>query len=96
MSTQWNLISPVPADAAPADQRVAAVRELGRRVGFLSNRKPNASVIEAEFARLAEATGLAEETHLYEKHGGPGVAAPDELLDQIAAECDVVVVGSAD
>jgi hypothetical protein len=53
-------------------------------------------VIEEELARLALESGIAQVTRLYEKVEGPGVGAPEELLDRIAAECDVVVVGSAD
>jgi hypothetical protein len=97
MSAQhWQLISPVPPEAAAAEALVVGVRHPGRRVGFLSNRKPNATVIEEEFARLALEHGLADETRFYEKAEGPGVGAPADLLDTIASECDVVVVGSAD
>jgi hypothetical protein len=97
MSTmQWTLIRPVPAETAAVAPVVVGARHPGRRIGFLSNRKPNATVIEEEFARLAREAGLADETHQYEKLEGPGVGAPEELLDRIAAECDVVVVGSAD
>lgn len=93
---QWNLISPVPAETAAPEPVVVGARHPGRRIGFLSNRKPNAMVVQEEFARLARESGIAEETHLYEKVEGPGVGAPVELLDRIAAECDAVVVGSAD
>jgi hypothetical protein len=94
--TQWTLVRPVPAPTEAPKAVVVGTRHPGQRVGFLSNRKPNATVIEEEFARLAQEAGIARVTHLYEKAEGPGVAAPGELLDKIADECDVVIVGSAD
>jgi hypothetical protein len=96
VTTSWSLVRPVPAESAAAEPIVVGQRHPGRRVGFLSNRKPNATVIEEELARLALESGIAQVTRLYEKVEGPGVGAPEELLDRIAAECDVVVVGSAD
>ena len=93
---QWTLVRPVPPQTAAPEPVVVGLRHPGQRIGFLSNRKPNATVIEEEFARLALEAGIALETHMYEKAEGPGVGAPEELLDRIAEECDVVIVGSAD
>lgn len=94
--SKWNLMSPAPAAPAAPEPEDVVERKGGRRVGFLSNRKPNATEMEQEFARLAEDAGLTAVTHFYEKVEGPGVGATKELLDQIAEECDVVMVGSAD
>ena len=94
--SKWNLMSPAPEMPAAPEPAGEAERKGGRRVGFLSNRKPNATEMEQEFKRLAEEAELTEVTHFYEKVEGPGVGAPQELLDQIADECDVVMVGSAD
>jgi hypothetical protein len=96
METQWLLVRPVPAQGPPPKPVAVGPRHPGQRIGFLSNRKPNATVIGTEFMRLAEETGLARETYLYEKPEGPGVGASDELLDRIGQECDVAIVGSAD
>jgi len=90
-----NLVNPFADEIAVPVPNVVAARSAGRRIGFLSNRKPNATVVEQELGRLAEAAGIPEQTLFYEKPS-PGVGASAELLDQIAAECDVVMVGSAD
>lgn len=95
-SLTWDLVSPVPSTAAPSSPVIAiAERHPGGRVGFLSNRKPNVTLIEQVFARLARETGVASTVTVYEKKG-PGEGAAQDLLDQIAAECDAVVVGIGD
>jgi hypothetical protein len=93
--SHFNLMSPVAA-SAPAPREVAvAERARGRRLGFLSNRKPNSADVEREVARLAEGAGLADSVRFYEK-ASPGEGASPALMDQIAEECDAVMVGSAD
>jgi hypothetical protein len=97
MATQeWRLVAPVPRAASEPRAVVVGERSTGHRLGVLSNRKPNASVMGEEFMRLAQGAGIAESVAVYEKPEGPGMPASAELLDRIAAECDAVVVGTAD
>jgi hypothetical protein len=92
----WTLVNPTPGALAEPTPIVVGERHRGRRLGMLSNRKPNATVIGRELLRLAEKTGIASEVNVYEKLEGPGVGCVPELLDRIAEECDAVIVGSAD
>ncbi len=92
---QFNLVSPVAAPVPAPPPLAEAERARGRRLGFLSNRKPNAAEVEREVARLADGAGLAETIEFYEK-ASPGEGADPVLMDKIAEECDVVMVGSAD
>ena len=72
----------------PADLR-------GLSVGLLENRKHNAGLFLQEVGRL-----------LVERHGAAGVVlrgkasivlpAADEIMDELARECDVVVAGVGD
>lgn len=91
----FGLMSPVAEAALPAPEIAIFDRARGRRFGFLSNRKPNAAEVEREVARLAGEAGLIDEVRFYEK-ASPGVGATEELIGQIASECDLVMVGSAD
>lgn len=92
METVWNVLSPVGVHKAPSANLATGARN-ARVVGFLSNRKPNATpLLEDLMARLA-ARGY--ETRFYQKRNS-ATPAGDELLDRISAECGRVVVASAD
>lgn len=93
---RWNLVDPRAPRSSETSTIVVGERHPGGRLGVLSNRKPNATVVGQEWQRLAIEHGLASELHVYEKQEGPGMPASSELLDRIAAECDAVIVGSAD
>ena len=85
--------------AAPADPPAGSIRVLaslsGKVVGFIDNAKPN-------FDHLVD--DLAEE--LVHRHGvrrivkrrkrSASVAAPQEMVRELAAECDLVITGSGD
>lgn len=94
-ASKLKFMSPVvEPTATPAEVEVPD-HARGRRLGFLSNRKPNAAEVEREVARLADEAGLIDSITFYEKPS-PGEGAPAELLDQIGDECDAIMVGSAD
>ena len=66
----------------------------GRRVGFLGNTKPNADVL---LGRVEEV--LAERFGITPRHyvkAGPSVPAAVDLLDEVARQCEAVVVASLD
>jgi len=80
-------------EAAALAPRPADLR--GLTVGLLENRKHNAGLFLRELGRL-----------LVERHGARGVLlrgkasivmpAPDEIMDELARKCGVVVAGVGD
>jgi len=89
------IVNPTSFEAAPRSVPRLTVGDLrGRTVGFLSNSKMNADkVLEGVATGLVERFGITP--RLYNKRV-PSIAATDELLDQIAAECDAAVVAMLD
>ena len=89
------IVNPTSFEAAPRSIPRLTVADLtGLTVGFLSNSKTNADkVLEGVASGLVERFGIVP--RLYAKRV-PSIAAADELLDQIAAECDAAVVAMLD
>jgi len=86
-------VGPEPATLAPGPRVLT-----GLRVGVLDNGKPNAGRLLARVgAQLAARTG-ATLTLVTEKGPGANAATPctEAVLEQLRAECDVVLTGSAD
>ena len=66
----------------------------GHRIGILDNSKPNAGVLLGRLAaRLAERTG-AEVIRVETKNAA--LAAPDDAIERLTKEVDLVLTGSAD
>jgi hypothetical protein len=67
----------------------------GKVIGFIDNSKPNFHVLADDLAEL-----------LVTRHGAAGVVrhrklsasipAPDNIVEDIAAKCDLVITGSGD
>lgn len=92
MQTVWHLLSPVGV----RKQRAAARPKTGageRVVGFISNRKPNASALLQDLMARLKTRGF--ETRFYEKRNAatPGGEA---LLKRVSKECSLVIVASGD
>ena len=89
-----NVLSPL----ATSDQVVRTLarrrRSLaGLRIGVLDNSKPNAAVLlETVAERLAAHAGGAT-IHRWTK---PGASIPSAQIDEIVANADVLLTGSAD
>jgi hypothetical protein len=67
----------------------------GKRIGILDNTKSNADVLMLRLAgMLQEAHGVAEIIHRRKAHAAIG--ATEDLLDEMAAQCDMVLLGSGD
>jgi len=93
MEQTWELLSPVGVQKQHTHARPKAAAGNERIVGFLSNRKPNASLLLTTLrARLQE---RGYETRFYEKLNAATPAA-GELLARIAKECTSVIVASGD
>ena len=66
----------------------------GARIGVLDNRKPNAGLLMGFVAdRLAERAGGPPPVVLTKNAAEP---APQEVIDQLVKEVDLVLTGSAD
>lgn len=96
MGSTWILVDPTGEprrEERPAD----AHREAGRaltRIGLFSNNKQNATEIEESIGAWAwREHGVEVRSYL---KLNASVPATPELVDQIVAECDVVVTGSGD
>lgn len=67
----------------------------GLRLGLLDNSKPNADVLlEAVLEELREE--LEPAAVIRRRKPGAGVPGPPSLLEELAAECDAVVVAVGD
>lgn len=67
----------------------------GKVVGFIDNAKPNFGVLAEDLGELLVAKyGAARVV----KHRKPSASVPakPEMIDSLAAECDVVITGSGD
>ncbi|MBM3672235.1 MAG: hypothetical protein FJW86_08675 [Actinobacteria bacterium] len=87
-------------EAAPAPALLAPPRAVlsGARVGVLDNGKPNAGLLLTRVGeQLAARTG-ARVTLVTEKGQGGNAATPctPGVMEQLEAECDIVLTGSAD
>jgi hypothetical protein len=94
----WRLHSPVGVPrrrAAAAELAGADAVSVGAALGFLSNRKPNASALQRALGEAVAGERPGLEVRFYEKPAS-SLAAAEELLDRIAAECRLAVNGSAD
>ncbi len=67
----------------------------GTTVGFIDNAKPNFNHLVDDLAELLTSRyGVARV--LKRGKRGPGAPAPDEIVRELAGECDVVIAGSGD
>jgi hypothetical protein len=81
---------------APLGHHISPPRRVlaGARIGVLDNGKPNAGLLMTYVAdRLAERTGSPPPLVLLKNAAHP---APDDVLDRLRTEVDVVLTGSAD
>jgi hypothetical protein len=66
----------------------------GARIGVLDNRKPNANLLMTTVAtRLAERAGTGQPLVLTKNAAQP---APQEVIDELQRQADLVLTGSAD
>lgn len=86
-----------PTSGAPAaGQSLRAVLDglAGRTVAFFSNNKPNAAALLERLAELlSERCGVIARRYAKQV---PSLAAETDLLDEIARDCDAVVIAGFD
>lgn len=85
--------------AKPQDEvkpMAARHRELrGKRLGILDNTKSNADVLMLRMAELLQASyGVDDVVHRRKAHAAIG--AGEDLLDELASKCDMLLLGSGD
>ena len=89
------IVNPTSGLAATAGSLRKVLADLrGRTIGFFSNNKPNAAVV---LGRLEEQ--LRDRYGIVGRHYAktvPSLAADGGLLDEIARECDAVVIAGFD
>lgn len=87
----------------PTAQTQNEARRLGRKlaglegsvVGFIDNAKPNFEYLAEEIGRvLTGRYGVARV--LTRRKRGAAMPAPVEYVDELVAECDLVITGSGD
>jgi hypothetical protein len=88
-------LNPAGQSAETGPGQAASLSTLrGKTVGFFSNNKPN---VDAVLGRLAaELSSSAGVTAMHFTKGIPSLQAPEELLAEITASCDAVVLGVGD
>ena len=95
MSASIQVYDPVASASeaqAPARRNLESLR--GKVVGFIDNAKPNFNFLVDDLAQLLiERHGVARVL----KHRKPGqVPVTQDVLEEFAAECDLVITGSGD
>ena len=82
-------------EASPAAARAALASLEGTVVGFIDNAKPNFNHLVDDLAELLQAKhGVARVVKRRKRSAS--VPAPQEVLDELARECDLVITGSGD
>ena len=81
------------AATSPGAARLASLE--GLTIGLLDNGKPNSDKVLKKVAEMLAAQHPGLTIHYYRKPGAYR-PAPDSLLDKVATECDVALVGIGD
>ena len=76
-------------------QERAARPETFHTIGLLDNGKPNSDKLLKKVASMLETRFPGVQINYYRKPGAYR-PAPNALLDQVATECDVAIVGIGD
>ena len=99
MTATLTLFDPTAPRREPEDTLATAKPALislaGKVVGFIDNAKPNFGLLADDLGELLKAKyGVARVI----KHRKPAASVPakPEVIDQLTAECDVVITGSGD
>ena len=83
------------AKDAPGTARAALTGLTGKVVGFIDNAKPNFGVLADDLGELLKAKyGVARV--IKRRKSSASVPARPEVIEELAAECDVVITGSGD
>ena len=81
--------------ADPAGSNVTVTTLSGKVVGFIDNAKPNFNHLVDDLAELLVAKHGVKSVIKRRKRSA-SVPAPDEIVRELADQCDVVIAGSGD
>ena len=81
--------------ADPAGANVTLATLAGKTVGFIDNAKPNFNHLVDDLADLLVANYGVKRVIKRRKSSAP-IPAPDEIVRELADECDLVITGSGD
>lgn len=95
MAETWTLLSPLGLRKPARAAATASERPRASVLGFLSNRKPNATALQRLLGSRLSAAEPGLEIRYYEKSNS-SLGAGAELLDTLAADCGLVVNGTGD
>ncbi|MBM3341819.1 MAG: hypothetical protein FJY56_06870 [Betaproteobacteria bacterium] len=85
--------APMAAPAEDLRQRVADLS--GKVIGFIDNTKPNFNLLAQDLGELLlERYGV--KAVIQKRKRSVATAAPNEVLEELARECDLVITGSGD
>jgi hypothetical protein len=81
------------ADPAKASQTLASLS--GKVVGFIDNAKPNFNHLVDDLAELL-VSNYGVKRVVKRRKASASIPAPEEVVKELADECDVVITGSGD
>ncbi len=89
------MYSPAGSTASPSIGLAAPPKKLeGKKLGILDNTKPNARLFMLTAAGVLEEKYGVELAQIYEKNAA--LAAPEDLIQGLSREVEIVLTGSAD
>ena len=96
MTTVLSVFDPTAPSRKDVRQERRVLDSLkGKRVGFIDNTKPNFNFLVDDLAeRLLARHGV--KSIVKQRKRTAGMPATDEIIDDIAEQCDVVIAGSGD
>ncbi len=96
MPNTVTLLTPVPEPHSVPNGGLSLPPSLrGKRIGFLDNTKANFAELARQFGDVLLQRFGAEAVVIRRK-ANAATPAPDEIIEALAKECDVVFTGSGD
>lgn len=79
----------------PKSRRYTLATLTGKTVGFIDNAKPNFNFLVDDLAELLlDRYGAASVIKRAKR--GASMPAPEDIVDELAAQCELVITGSGD
>jgi len=87
---------PTAPNTAPAQNLRRSVADLsGKVIGFIDNTKPNFNLLARDVGELL-LSQYGVKAVIQKRKRSVATPAPNEVLDELARECDLVITGSGD
>ena len=96
MTNNISVFDPTASDVPASRQERRTLDGLkGKVVGFIDNVKPNFNYLVDDVAELLVSRHGVKTTLMHKKRGA-SIPAADAAIDDLAAQCDLIVAGSGD